>query len=190
MVDNLPIDVRSVANYVLSERERFGLATTPLSLQKLLFFCYVNFLTRYEEPLFDGYFEAWEHGPVHPYIWRELRLYGKDPISNFISSKDLISGDEGVVPFPESYEVRALISEIVLQTRKLTASQLRKLSHVPNGPWERVWKAREANLASSARIPDNVLLSYYRGKMWAVVPQDVGDADVEDNPPEPYRGRE
>ena len=188
MVKAGPIDVRSVVNYVLSERSRFGLETTHLSLQKLIFFCHVSCLVRHETPLCDGYFEAWEHGPVHPFVWRELKEYGSLPISKLIESVDLITGETDSVAVPDDPEIRALISEVVLQTRKLSASQLRAISHVNKGPWWQVWNARRTNLASSSRIPDNAISAYYRSNIWGVVPTDDGAVDVEDHPPEPNRG--
>ena len=179
-------DPRSVANYIITVRRHFGYETTPLELQKLLFFCHGMHLVRYDSGLVDGYFEAWEHGPVHPYVYKQFKEFGRNPISSKAYETNLITGEKRIVSPPEDPTVRSLIAEIILQLRDLTASQLRDKSHAVGGPWHSVMESAKINLASSVRIPDNVIKELYHRQISAV---DIGKQnrnDLEDNPPESY----
>lgn len=183
----LPLDPRSVANYILLIRRHFGYETTQLELQKILYFCYGTFLTKFGTKLCDGYFEAWEHGPVHPLIYREFSDFRASPITRTAQSTDLISGDTKTVPIPKDREVRSSITEVVLQLRGLTASQLREKSHAPGAPWHSVVESAKKNLASRVRIPDSVIKGGFSRHILPLREESEVADDFEDYPPEPDR---
>lgn len=178
-------DPRSVANYILVVRRHFDFATTQLELQKLLYFCHGAHLVRYDKPLVDGYFEAWEHGPVHPLIFREFNEFKAKPITRRSYSTNLVSGERSLIAPPSDQSVRTLIAETVLQLRHLSASQLRNKSHAPGGPWHSVVESAKINLASHVRIPDDVIRKLYHRHILPL--GDLGDVDdaFEDKPPQP-----
>ena len=183
-------DPRSIANYILTVRMHFGYVTTQLELQKLLYFCHGQFLSRFGAPLIDGYFEAWEHGPVHPLIYKEFREFGAQPITKRSIGTNLITGERRMVAAPKDKQIQILIAETVLQLRHLSASQLREKSHAPGGPWHSVWQTAKTNVASGVRIPDNVIMNLYHRH---ILPVELGDKetlDVQDYPPESDRGGE
>lgn len=182
-----PYDVRGVANYVLDERQRFGLGTTHLELQKIVYFSHGLCLVRTHAPLVDGYFEAWDHGPVHPYLYQLLKASGSGQITSRCIDKNLLSGATTVVDGPQNYEIRQLISETVLQLRALTPSQLRAKSHAAGGPWHYIRESANTELASRVRIPDNVISERYFRHISPVDADSIGDGHVEDNKIEPYR---
>ncbi|MEL6913652.1 MAG: type II toxin-antitoxin system antitoxin SocA domain-containing protein [Pseudomonadota bacterium] len=186
----MPYDPRAVANYILIVRQHFGYQTTQLELQKLLYFCHGLYLVRFNEALVEGYFEAWDHGPVHPLIYREFRDFGSMPISRRSSSTNLITGESKLIPPPAEQRAKTLIAETVLQLRNLTASQLRKKSHVNGGAWHSIKESAKVNLASQVRIPDSVIRERYHRH---ILPMgDLGELDdvIEDFPPEPNRPSE
>jgi uncharacterized phage-associated protein len=47
-----------------------GQGLTPMELLKLAYYAQAVALVETAEPLFEGRFEAWTHGPVEPEIWR------------------------------------------------------------------------------------------------------------------------
>lgn len=188
-MDKLPLDARSVANYVLTVRRHFGYQTTNLELQKLLYFIYGKFLSSHGQKLFEGYFEAWEHGPVHPHLYKEFRQYGAEPIAHRAKSFDFVTGDSRIVPPPNDAGLRSFIAETVLQLRGLTASQLRQKSHSPGGPWHSVWQSANINLASQVIIPDSVIRERYNRHILPVAHTSEVDDIVEDNPPQRDRSR-
>ena len=178
------LDPRSVANYILEVREHFGYTTTNLELQKLLYFCHGLFLNKYGVKLVEGFFEAWEHGPVHPLVYREFREFGAAPISKKAQSVNLVTGDSRLVAPPESSEVRSHVAEVVLQLRSLTAWQLREKSHAADGPWDVVWQSARTNLASRIIIPDSVICERYHRHILSIEVDNEQVEDLEDKPPE------
>lgn len=173
-----PIDPRSLANYILSVRKHFGFETTNLELQKIAYFAYAKYIRTHGEKLCEGYFEAWEHGPVHPMLYRAFKSYGANPILERARETNLITGEERVVPLPEDTKKRTHIAETVLLLRGLTASQLREKSHARGGPWHSVWMSAKNNLASQVIIPDSVIREERGRNMLSVV--DIDNTDLED----------
>ena len=74
-------DGRAIANFVLDEADCIAVAVSPLALQKIVYFCHVWSLIGLGKPLIKQSFEAWEHGPVLQYLYREFRLFGARPIT-------------------------------------------------------------------------------------------------------------
>jgi uncharacterized phage-associated protein len=187
-----PLDPRSLANYILAERKRFGYETSNLELQKLAVFAYAKYLKTYGEKLCEGYFEAWEHGPVHPLLYREFKKYGAAPITEPASETNLITGASRVVPVPNDNKRCAHISETILQLRTLTASQLRAKSHAKGSSWHKIWESAKINLASHTIIPDNVVREEFNRHILSIVDINVEyeeDSPLEDFPPKFDRSR-
>ncbi|MGH1558477.1 Panacea domain-containing protein [Caulobacter segnis] len=61
---------------MLSLAEDAGVAITNLALQKLVYFAHGLMIVRHDRPLVDGYFEAWEYGPVHPLLYGSFKSAG------------------------------------------------------------------------------------------------------------------
>ncbi len=75
----MSVDGRSVANFVLdfcAERKR---VVTNLTLQKTVYFCHVWQLLVMHQPLVKHAFEAWQHGPVLSYLYRDFKEYALRP---------------------------------------------------------------------------------------------------------------
>lgn len=182
-----PLDPRSVANYVLAVRRHFGYQTTNLELQKIVYFAHGKFLVSQNRKLVEGYFEAWEHGPVHPLLYREFSRFGADAITEKAKSFDLVTGDSRFVRAPSGRLERSHIVEIVLQLKDLTASQLRNKSHAEGGPWHSVMLSAKVNLASQVIIPDNVIRERYNRHILPIGEINRKDNGIEDQPPERSR---
>ena len=185
MDEERPLDPRSLANYILAVRRHFGYKTTNLELQKLAYFCYARYISMFGRKLCEGFFEAWDHGPVHPLIYREFKEFGSHPIQRKAESINLITGERRIVSPPDDSLRRTHIAETVLQLRGLTASQLRRKSHAKGGPWHSVRESATVNLASQVIIPDSVIREDYRRHI--LLANDVQEAEetsLEDYPPE------
>jgi uncharacterized phage-associated protein len=180
------LDPRSVANYIIVVRRHFGYETTNLELQKIAYFSHGKSLVQYDRKLIEGNFEAWEHGPVHPLIYREFKEFGAEPIRKRAYSTDLITGEHRLVPPPSDSVDKSNIVETVLQLRGLSAWQLREKSHAVGGPWHSVWASAKVNLASQIIIPDNVIVERYNRHILPVGASLEGDDSYEDHPPEFY----
>lgn len=92
------IDSRSVANCLLDHAERARVPVTNLALQKLLYFAHAIYLVETGEPLVDGYFEAWQYGPVHPAVYQCFKSAGAEAIRCRANALNPVSGKERGLP--------------------------------------------------------------------------------------------
>ncbi|MDE6241828.1 MAG: DUF4065 domain-containing protein [Anaeroplasmataceae bacterium] len=94
--ENDPL-LEDVAEYILMH----NLETTPLVLQKLLYYVEVLYSMFYGKPLFKSECRAWTHGPVYARIYYIFKDFGKDPITleeyNNRLSSELISLVDSVI---------------------------------------------------------------------------------------------
>lgn len=58
-----------------------------LEIQKALYVCQMLFLGYKKKPLVNGTFEAWDYGPVHPYLYHCLKYFGRQPVTEFAFSE-------------------------------------------------------------------------------------------------------
>lgn len=153
-------DGRIIANFILDECDSLGVPVTNLSLQKILFFCHAWFLVKFSSPLIKHEFEAWEYGPVLPYIYSELKNYSYKPITCRLKRLDRVSGKYQTASAEIPTEQRELLKNVVGFYSRLPAGQLVDLTHSPEGPWEKAW-SHEGLINPGMRIDNANILSYY-----------------------------
>jgi uncharacterized phage-associated protein len=132
-------DGRAVANFVLDYCDARDRKVSNLSLQKIVFFCHAWSLTELSKPLVKHSFEAWEHGPVLQYLYREFKTCGERPITTRASQLDPRSGRRIVVEYDFDGQTTALLERTVDFYSRLSAYDLVALTHVRGGPWDEVW---------------------------------------------------
>jgi uncharacterized phage-associated protein len=132
-------DGRAVANFVLDQVEVCGRTVTPLALQKIVYFCHVWSLIELRRPLIRHSFEAWEHGPVLQYLYREFKRFGASPIRGRAQRLNPGSGASEQMPYAFDLETAELLTRVVGFYGQLPAGTLVELTHVPGGPWHKVW---------------------------------------------------
>lgn len=113
---------------------------TKMKLQKLLYFAQGVNLAVYDERLFDGKLYAFQHGPVTRTV--QNNYTGKDlpEFSDDISderAENLADNFEKISADSTSVEV---LDFVWSNYSGYTASMLRDLSHVPDGPWAAVYE--------------------------------------------------
>ncbi len=153
-------DGRAVANYVLDFCAREQRPITNLSLQKLVFFCHAWCLARLRKPLVRHEFEAWDYGPVLQYLYRDFSKFGSSPITSRAVGIDPETGERAVVQGEFEEDIKQLLDEVIGFYSRRSAGELVKLSHVPDGPWFKVWNHRSA-LNPGMRIKDADIEAYY-----------------------------
>ena len=133
------MDKFTLSTYIVQHYE----GTTPMKLQKLLYYCYVWQLVAGKKS-FEANFEAWQHGPVEPDIYYKYKHFGREPITDmdFISAKPAAE----IHFILESYAV-------------LSAIELSKTTHLEN-PWKKYVK-------EGGRIPDQELTAFYQQQPFA-----------------------
>lgn len=132
-------DGRAVANCVLDLCDSLGVAVSNLSLQKIVYFCHVWSLISLHRPLVRHSFEAWEFGPVLPYLYREFRKFDRGAISERALEIDTITGNFRKVEYAFDQETELLVRQITKFYSRIRASDLVELSHADGGPWHKVW---------------------------------------------------
>jgi uncharacterized phage-associated protein len=132
-------DGRAVANFVLDQCDAAGLPVTHLALQKLVYFCHVWSLIELGRPLVQHRFEAWQHGPVLQYLYREFSSFGDSPVTTRAAKRNPYTGRAERVQAAFDEATIALLTKVVAIYSRFSASTLRELSHAPGGPWHTVW---------------------------------------------------
>jgi len=153
-------DGREIANYVLDRSDAKGRDVTNLALQKIIYFCHVWMLVEYEEPLVRHEFEAWERGPVLPYLYRDFKLHGDGKITTRALSLNLENGQRELAKLDFPLERKEFIDSMIDFYGRLSAFDLVKISHVVNGPWDQVWR-HIGKVNPGMRINNQVIKDFY-----------------------------
>lgn len=98
---------------------------TQIELQKLLYLAHMIHLGNYSKPLVRGDFEAREFGPVHPVLYREVRIYGSGAITRIGFNRLPLQ------PGTEKITLDAVYSEL----KSVSASKLIRITHWKRGAW-------------------------------------------------------
>ncbi len=153
-------DGRAVANFVLDYCDRKGRHVTHTALQKLVYFCHVWSLVTLRRPLIKHKFEAWDFGPVLPYLYREFKNYDYLPVKSRATEINPLDGSHRIVEYYFDSQTAALLQEIVEFYSRMRASDLTELSHVPGGPWDKVWN-HPGHAKPGMKIDDAQIASFY-----------------------------
>lgn len=101
-----------------------------LKLQKLLYYAQGCTLAITGKPLFKDDFQAWEHGPVIPDIYRQYKFYGRNGI-DFNEEFDRSQTDK---------KIDEILEEVYNEFGQYSAWKLRNMTHE-----ETPWKTTEKN---------------------------------------------
>jgi len=163
-------DGRAVANFVLDQCDASGVAVSHLALQKIVYFCHVWSLIELAQPLVRQSFEAWEHGPVLQYLYREFKGFGSAPVRGRAQQMNPQNGQREVVSYALAEPTRELLTKVVAIYCRFSASALRELSHAPGGPWDRVWH-HGGKINPGMRIDNRDIEQFYSRMRWRVTVQ-------------------
>jgi uncharacterized phage-associated protein len=153
-------DGRAIANFVLDQADAVGVAITPMALQKIVYFCHVWTLIELGRPLVKHSFEAWEHGPVLQYLYREFKQFGAARIRGRAHKANPLTGRDEIVSYQFDAATLDLLTRVVAIYGRLSAPVLRELTHAPGGPWDKVWH-HAGKINPGMRIDDRDILRFY-----------------------------
>ncbi|RYG87308.1 MAG: DUF4065 domain-containing protein [Alphaproteobacteria bacterium] len=157
---SLGYDGRAIANYILDYCDGRGRRVTNLALQKLVYFCHVWALISRGKPLIRHKFEAWEFGPVLPYLYRSFKNFDRSPITSRAMQIDPTDGQQRVVGYDFDAETESLLEETVEFYSRLSAGMLVDLSHADGGPWHSVWN-HAGKVNPGMKIDDDSIVEFY-----------------------------
>ncbi len=136
----------SVCKYI-SERADWQL--TNLQLQKVLYLAQMFHMGRTDgQRLFDGYFEAWDYGPVEPDLYHKLKVFGSDHITDvFRTARN----------FREDDPRRKVMNDVCKKFLRYSAGDLVEITHWDEGAWAEHYTPGVRGI----RIPDEDILAEY-----------------------------
>ena len=153
-------DGRAVANFILDFCDAHGKPVTNLSLQKLVFFCHAWTLVALGKPLIKQKFEAWQFGPVLQYLYRDFKKFDDQPINVRAKRINPDRGELEIVHYDFDAATELLLRAVPDFYCRLSASALVGLTHVKDGPWEKVWNDT-GNLNPGMTIDPSSIENYY-----------------------------
>lgn len=156
----MTFDGRAIANCVLDLADAEGIKLSNLSLQKVMFFCHAWHLVDTGKPLVKTEFEAWQHGPVLQYIYRQFKEFERHPISTRATAMNATTGKSEVVVYDFNSATIERLREVVKFYGRLEPWDLVDLSHAKGGPWDRVWN-HSGRINPGMKIPHTAVQEFY-----------------------------
>jgi uncharacterized phage-associated protein len=153
-------DGRAIANFVLDTCAERGAGISNLALQKIVYFCHVWSLIELKTPLVAQRFEAWEYGPVLPYLYREFKTFDRSPIRGRAKRINPLNGQSEVVPYQFDDATAAMLTKVVAFYSRLRPGDLVELTHAAGGPWYNVWN-HSGSINPGMKIADDQIVSFY-----------------------------
>ena len=142
-------DQNEVADYLVCAAREQGELLTNLKLQKLLYYAQAWYVALYDEPLFEGEFKAWKHGPVLPSQYRRFRHAGWNPILDKLTPPQLAE------------PVQAHLQEILQAYGSESAIALEQMTHA-EAPWREVRGNLDPSRNSNQTISIESMRVFYR----------------------------
>ncbi len=154
-----PYSARAFANTLLDWSDALNITVTPLKLQKLLFFVHADYMCRFNTPLINEEFEAWNYGPVIPSIYAQFKEFSRLPITKRAATFNPITRTSSV----EFAELDKMTIDKVRPIFDLyinvEAGLLSALSHRAGGPWERAREQFEAHRNINRVISNDLIVT-------------------------------
>ncbi|MBV1702501.1 MAG: DUF4065 domain-containing protein [Hyphomicrobiales bacterium] len=177
-----PYDPKIICNVMLDEAAHQGLVVTNLALQKLLYFAHAHHLIETKQPLVQGYFEAWQYGPVHPAAYKAFKAAGNRPINFKAERQEPLSGRMQPIADEVSATVRHLVVRVITSYGRLTPGRLVEISHARDAPWHFVVDTARTSMAFGLRISDSAILERFKFHKVSVGAEPLAGEPIEDSP--------
>lgn len=131
-----------IANSILDDAFEYDYSISPMKLQKLIYFVYKKYLQDNRRPLFNEYFEVWQHGPVLPSVYREFKRYSGNTISSYA-----YFGDRTVRLVSKSHpEIHLALEYVLSRYRRYGAVELSQITHQEGTAWSKALSRNELYL--------------------------------------------
>ncbi|WP_020474166.1 Panacea domain-containing protein [Zavarzinella formosa] len=151
--------LQDVTDYIILKVTEGGGDLNLLKLQKLVYYSQAWHLATAGEPLFDGRFQAWIHGPVS----REL-------YDRFANTKSLYSQvwpsnvTPGFDPDSVPLAARAHIDAVLEAYVQYSGSQLEEMTHREE-PWQLARKGYAPSQRCEVEIDEAAMSNYYGARL-------------------------
>lgn len=144
------------AYYLVSLFKNDNKDITQLQIQKLMYFFEAYYMNVYEkvEKLYECNFNAWAFGPVAIPLYTEFRKFGNGSIE--LSEENKKMGNN------ISEDKKELLNNIYSAFKDVSSMDLVKITHMPDSPWDKVWKRNGKKVGYGA----NTYIDKLESKEW------------------------
>ena len=144
----MSIHVLSATKYIA---ECSGWSMSHLRIQKIIYLTHMFHLGRENgTPLIDGFFEAWDYGPVHPTLYHEAKIFGADAVRNIFRSQPVLG----------KCREKEYLDVLYSKLKDFSGGQLVTITHHEEGAWSK-------NYIPGARgviIPNEDIVAEYNAR--------------------------
>ena len=156
------VSTMDVANYVLSRLD----TCTHLRLEKLLYFCYADYLCKYNKKLFDDTIYAFKYGPVIDSIYEifkgssgEIRGEKPSPQNVDIINKNYrLSLESRILNSVDGLNKITSIENTLDKYKRFNTNTLIALTYRDNSPWSHSDKGE----SMYRKITDEDIIKYHQ----------------------------
>ena len=151
------LDGYDVSKYILTK-----VPCTHLKLEKLVYFCYSDYLLNNNKKLFNDKIFAYQKGPIIKSVYKKYRgskvilTNGEDDEKKYSKEEDYLPIRSRLLASEDSPKKVMSIDKTLEKYGHLTGSELVLLTHRENTPWSKV---KEKGLYKS--INDNIIKKYH-----------------------------
>lgn len=145
------INIIDIANWFIHRASYFEEDITNIKIQKLVYYTQAWYLAFYNEPLFQGTFEAWTHGPVNMELYTKLQ-------QRTSSIQDALPN----VDNPNfSIGLETHLCEVFRTYGSFSTNELERLVH-SEPPWQKARGRLEPDESSRKVISEKRMQEYYQ----------------------------
>jgi uncharacterized phage-associated protein len=149
--------INDVCDYIIIKLVESGEHPSILKLQKLLYYVQAWNLAINNQPLFDGKFEAWVHGPVNRQIYS--RFVATKYMYSSAGRSDVLEGQDNLLE-----DAQFVIDDVLELYAPFSGSQLEEMTHK-----EDPWLNARGDLAPSVRCETDIseadMKSFYSSRL-------------------------
>lgn len=143
-----------IAKYILSITK-----CTQIKLQKMVYYCYADYLCKYNKKLFNENILAYKYGPVVKSVLEQYSKYKYEMIDethkNDINVKNIkeLPARSRIFFAKDGVNKAISIDETIAKYKEFSASKLVELTHRKNTPWSKCHSENKVN-----KIDDSIII--------------------------------
>jgi uncharacterized phage-associated protein len=160
----MPHDAREIANFLLDHAESKGVPLTIMPLLKLIYFAHGLYLAKFNRPLINNHFEAWQYGPVVRVVYESFPGVSDDPITIRASKFDPVTNTKSLANYRLSEAEREFLAQIFGAYAQLHAFKLSDITHEPGSPWDEIWERGDQEVNPGMRIDNESIRAHFLRK--------------------------
>ncbi|MCC6394512.1 MAG: SocA family protein [Bryobacterales bacterium] len=149
------LSARDIADYFLGlVDDEAGDSLSNLKLQKLVYYAQGFHLAIHGKKLFQQPIEAWEHGPVVPWLYHQLKQHGAEPVPR---------PEDGIDTSKYPPPVRELLDDVWSVYGQYSAAKLRNITH-SEPPWKDAYAKAPSSMINEQKMKEYFSTQLVHGK--------------------------